>query len=113
MAEPLAVCIHAAKQAGNLVGKRVLITGCAPIGLLCSLVAQRCGAKEIITTDIHDYPLSMAKQLGAETTLNVSKAEDVKSFSIGSGNTCHATPGRHCAARLGWRYESTRTANDR
>ena len=32
MAEPLAVTIHAARQAGNLVGKRVLITGCGPIG---------------------------------------------------------------------------------
>ncbi len=34
MAEPLAVCLHAGKQAGPLLGKRVLITGCGPIGAL-------------------------------------------------------------------------------
>ena len=30
MAEPLAVCLHAAKQASPLMGKRALITGCGP-----------------------------------------------------------------------------------
>ena len=34
MAEPLAVCLHAGKQAGPLLGKRVLVTGCGPIGAL-------------------------------------------------------------------------------
>lgn len=77
MAEPLAVAIHAANQAGNLVGKRVLITGCGPIGLLCLLVAQRAGAKEVVTTDISDYPLSMAKKLGANATINVSSPSEL------------------------------------
>src|SRR5450631_2760298 len=31
MAEPLAVCLHAANQAGPLMGKQVLVTGCGPI----------------------------------------------------------------------------------
>ena len=35
MAEPLAVCLHAIKQAGNIFGKKVLITGSGPIGTLC------------------------------------------------------------------------------
>ena len=76
MAEPLAVTIHAASQAGNLVGKRVLITGCGPIGLLCLLVALRTGAKEVVTTDISDYPLKIAKQLGADNTVNVNATSD-------------------------------------
>ena len=33
-AEPLAVCLHAARRAGDLLGKRVLVTGCGPIGTL-------------------------------------------------------------------------------
>ncbi len=74
MAEPLAVTIHAARQAGNLVGKRVLITGCGPIGLLCLLVAQAAGAREVITTDISDYPLQMAEKLGANGTININTA---------------------------------------
>jgi len=71
MAEPLAVCIHAANQAGNLVGKRVLITGCGPIGLLCLLVAKSAGAAEIVVTDLAEYPLQMAEQLGADATVTV------------------------------------------
>ncbi|MYA89279.1 MAG: alcohol dehydrogenase catalytic domain-containing protein, partial [Boseongicola sp. SB0662_bin_57] len=39
-AEPLAVCLHAARKAGDILGKRVLVTGCGPIGLLCILVAR-------------------------------------------------------------------------
>ncbi len=77
MAEPLAVAIHAASQAGNLVGKRVLITGCGPIGLLCLLVAQRAGAREVVTTDISDFPLDTATKLGANATVNVSETSGV------------------------------------
>ena len=38
-AEPLSVCLHAANQAGPLVGRRVLVTGTGPIGALAVLVA--------------------------------------------------------------------------
>ncbi len=70
MAEPLAVCLHAAKQAGDLLGKRVLVTGCGPIGLLCILVARRAGAAEIVATDLTDFTLEMAAQNGADTVIN-------------------------------------------
>ena len=30
-AEPLSVCLHAARQAGPLLGKRVLVTGTGPV----------------------------------------------------------------------------------
>jgi len=74
MAEPLAVTIHAAQQAGNLVGKRVLVTGCGPIGLLSILVAQNAGAKEIVATDISDFPLQTALKIGADAAINVNQA---------------------------------------
>jgi len=57
MAEPLSVVLHALKQAGSLLGKRVLITGCGPIGVLCVLAARRAGAVEIVTTDLSDNAL--------------------------------------------------------
>jgi L-idonate 5-dehydrogenase len=40
MAEPFSVVLHAAKQAGDLMGKRVRVTGCGPIGLLVVLFAR-------------------------------------------------------------------------
>ena len=60
MAEPLAVVLHAARQAGDLMGKRVLVTGCGPIGLLAVLVARAAGAVEIVATDVTDFTLSKA-----------------------------------------------------
>ena len=41
MAEPLAVCLHAARQApARSSGARVLVTGCGPIGALAIVVAR-------------------------------------------------------------------------
>ncbi|MEM8554600.1 MAG: L-idonate 5-dehydrogenase [Pseudomonadota bacterium] len=76
MAEPLAVTLHAADQAGSLLGKRVLITGCGPIGLLCLLVARRNGAAEVVVTDIAPFPLQTALDNGADQTLNVAETPD-------------------------------------
>lgn len=75
-AEPLAVCLHAARRAGDLLGKRVLVTGCGPIGLLCVLVARRSGAAEIAATDLSDFTLRIARQNGADSTVNVDQAPE-------------------------------------
>ncbi len=85
--EPLAVCLHAARQAGDIVGKRVLITGCGPIGMLCILVARRAGAAEIIATDITPFTLDMARRIGADGTINVAETPDaMEQFSGGKGH---------------------------
>ena len=71
MAEPLAVALHSVKQAGNLLGARVLVTGSGPIGSLAILAARRAGAAEIIVTDLSDYTLAKAKAVGADQTYNI------------------------------------------
>lgn len=71
MAEPLAVVLHAARQAGDLFGKKVLVTGCGPIGLLAVLVARQSGASRIVATDISDFTLGKARAVGADDTVNV------------------------------------------
>ncbi|WP_147112558.1 L-idonate 5-dehydrogenase [Tateyamaria sp. syn59] len=76
MAEPLSVVLHAAKQAGDLIGKRVLVTGCGPIGLLAVLVARAAGAVDIAATDISDFTLSKARDVGADHTINVAQTPD-------------------------------------
>lgn len=72
MAEPLSVVLHAAKQAGALMGKRVLVTGCGPIGLLAILVARAAGAAQIVATDITAFTLQMARKVGADVAHNVA-----------------------------------------
>jgi L-idonate 5-dehydrogenase len=86
MAEPLAVCLHAVSQAGPLLGKRVLVTGCGPIGLLTILAARRAGAAEIVATDLTDFTLDMAARNGADVTLNGRDDPDaLASYQTGKG----------------------------
>ena len=73
MCEPFAVCLHAVRRAGSIFGKRVLITGCGPIGALSIIAARHAGAAEIVVTDVTDTPFTLAKKLGASRTINVAK----------------------------------------
>ena len=87
MAEPLAVVLHAARHAGNLMGKHVLVTGCGPIGLLAVLVARAAGAAQIVATDISDFTLAKAAQIGADQAINVGNTPDpLAAFAAGKGH---------------------------
>ncbi|HYF54002.1 MAG TPA: L-idonate 5-dehydrogenase [Salinarimonas sp.] len=72
MAEPLAVCLHAAAQAGSLLGRKVMVTGSGPIGALCVILARAASAVEIVVTDVVEAPLAVARHLGATRTVNVA-----------------------------------------
>lgn len=76
MAEPLSVCLHAARQAGDMMGKSVLVTGCGPIGILCILAARRAGADLIVATDLSPFTLEMARIAGADLTINMAENSD-------------------------------------
>ena len=76
MAEPLAVALHATRRAGSLTGRRILVSGCGPIGALVVLAARRAGAAEIVVTDIADGALGFAPPLGADRAINVAKEPD-------------------------------------
>ncbi|MBN8817238.1 MAG: L-idonate 5-dehydrogenase [Sphingomonas sp.] len=72
VAEPLSVGLHAVNRAGPLLGKRVIVTGSGPIGLLTARSAALAGAAEIVCTDIEDAPLTVALQsMGATSAINV------------------------------------------
>jgi L-idonate 5-dehydrogenase len=76
MGEPLAVTLHATKRAGAMLGKRVLVTGCGPIGVLSILAARRAGAAEIVATDLSDFTLSLAAKVGADRVINTANDPD-------------------------------------
>ena len=76
MAEPLAVTLHATSRAGPMMGKRVLVTGCGPIGVLSILSARRAGAAEIVATDLSDFTLDMARACGADGVINMAQTPD-------------------------------------
>ncbi len=76
MAEPLAVALHATSRAGAMLGKRVLVTGCGPIGVLAILAARRAGAAEIVAVDLSDFTLALAAKAGADRVVNTATTPD-------------------------------------
>ncbi|WP_186391313.1 MULTISPECIES: L-idonate 5-dehydrogenase [unclassified Pannonibacter] len=86
MAEPLAVTLHATRRAGDMLGKRVLVTGCGPIGILSILAARRSGAQEIVATDLSDFTLALARKVGADRTINMASEPDaLAAYNAGKG----------------------------
>ncbi len=86
MAEPLSVALHATRRAGEMLSKRVLVTGCGPIGCLAVLAARRAGAAEIVATDLSDNALAFAAKVGADRVINTASEPDaMNGFAAGKG----------------------------
>ncbi len=85
-AEPFAVTLHAIVRAGSLANKRVLVTGCGPIGALAIVAARAHGALEIVATDVSDFTLGLARKMGVDTTVNVAThGSDMNKFKANKG----------------------------
>jgi threonine 3-dehydrogenase len=70
--DPLGNATHSALSF-DLVGEDVLITGAGPIGVMAAAIARYAGARHIVITDVNDYRLGLAKELGASKALNVNR----------------------------------------
>ena len=75
MIEPLAVTVHAAKRFPDIKGANVVILGCGPIGILLLQSVMAFGAAKVMVTDISDYRLSLAKELGADAAVNTKEKD--------------------------------------
>ena len=82
LAEPLGVALHALNQAGSIAGKRVLVTGAGPIGLLTVAAARAAGAAWVGATDVLPDPLHRAADLGAQATYDVTTQEVPADFDV-------------------------------
>lgn len=86
MAEPLAVALHAVNRAGPLLGRKVLVTGCGPIGAMLAIAARRAGASTIVATDVVDQTLRKVQKLGVDEVINVgSEPETLSRFGKDKG----------------------------
>lgn len=72
--DPFGNAVHTALSF-DLVGEDVLITGAGPIGIMAAAVCKHVGARQIVVTDVNDYRLGLAKQMGATRTLNVMRED--------------------------------------
>ncbi|MBO9123903.1 MULTISPECIES: L-idonate 5-dehydrogenase [unclassified Rhizobium] len=104
MAEPLAVALHAVNRAGPLIGRRVLVTGCGPIGALAVIAARAHGAREIVVTDVMDAVLAKAIEVGADRAINVALDPDaLPGYAANKGyfDVQFEASGNHAALRSG------------
>jgi threonine 3-dehydrogenase len=70
--DPLGNATHTALSF-NLVGEDVLITGAGPIGIMATAIARFVGARHIVVTDVNDYRLGLAQEMGASRAINVTR----------------------------------------
>lgn len=85
--DPFGNAVHTALSF-DLLGEDVLITGAGPIGIMAVAIAKHAGARHVVITDINDYRLKLAKEMGADVALNIksgSMEEVKKSLRIREG----------------------------
>ncbi len=78
--DPFGNAVHTALSF-DLVGEDVLITGAGPIGIMAAAVARHAGARYVIITDVNEYRLNLARQMGVTRAVNIKedKLTDVMS----------------------------------
>ena len=59
----------------NLVGEDVLITGAGPIGMIAVGICKYAGARRVVITDVNEYRLELARKMGADAAVNVSRED--------------------------------------
>jgi threonine 3-dehydrogenase len=72
----------------DVVGEDVLITGAGPIGIMAVSIARFVGARHIVITDVNDYRLELARQMGATRAINVTREsldDTMKSLGMQEG----------------------------
>ncbi len=70
--DPFGNAAHCALEF-DVVGEDVLITGAGPIGIIAAGICRHIGARNIIITDLNDYRLQLAADMGATRTINIGR----------------------------------------
>ncbi len=69
--DPFGNAVHTALSF-DLVGEDVLITGAGPIGIMAAAVAKHVGARHVVITDVNEYRLNLAREMGVTRAVNVA-----------------------------------------
>ncbi|CAM6081794.1 unnamed protein product [Calypogeia fissa] len=75
MCEPLSVGVHACKRTSVGPDTTVLIIGGGHIGLISMLCVRAFGSPRIVLADVGEQKLALAKKLGVDATVFVSRDE--------------------------------------
>lgn len=70
--DPFGNAVHTALSF-DLVGEDVLITGAGPIGIMAAAVCRHVGARHVVITDVNEYRLALARQMGVTRAVDISR----------------------------------------
>ena len=87
MFEPMGAGVHGV-EAAEVAGKTVLVSGCGPIGLTAISACKVFGAKLVIACDLLDQKLEIAREMGADVTLNSGSCDlptEIRALTDGLG----------------------------
>ena len=73
--EPFGNAVFATSEQ-DLSGRTVAVIGCGPVGLFTIAIARASGAARILASDLHPFRLGLARTMGADSTVDVSKVAD-------------------------------------
>ncbi|MFL5510885.1 MAG: L-threonine 3-dehydrogenase, partial [Gemmatimonadales bacterium] len=119
--DPLGNAVHTVLEA-QVPGSTVLVLGCGPIGCFAVGVARAAGASLVIASDFNPTRLELAREMGAQVTLNPGSDDvvaRVRELTGGDGVdlVCEMSghPSGHAqalaAARMGGRVNLLGTPN--
>ncbi|PKM09754.1 MAG: L-threonine 3-dehydrogenase [Gammaproteobacteria bacterium HGW-Gammaproteobacteria-5] len=70
--DPFGNAAHCALEF-DVIGEDVLITGAGPIGIIAAGICKWIGARHVVITDVNDYRLNLAREMGATRCVNVGR----------------------------------------
>lgn len=73
--EAVSVAVHAANVTPVELGDTAVVVGSGMIGLLTLQAIRAAGANTVIAVDVNDKRLAVARELGADVTLNASEVD--------------------------------------
>lgn len=88
MIEPVACCLRGQKFANIMPEDKVLVMGAGQIGIIHGQMAKAKGASQVFISDISEFRLKRALELGIDFAINVSSenlVEKVKELTEGFG----------------------------
>ena len=69
-AEPIAVALRSVNRSGFTVGRRAVVVGAGPIGLLVTMLLRHAGATHITVLEPSEMRRDKAAEVGADLTIN-------------------------------------------
>ncbi len=74
--EPFTIGVHAAERANPSIGSTVVVQGSGAIGLFTTVAAREKGAHKVIVVGAPATRLALAREFGAEVTINIEEVTD-------------------------------------